>query len=645
MLSARKKDRDSKSKQSVTYQHQVTSLIAGRLAELENKIIQKKSERSSQGKEDKKELFQDYKKELFKVAARLSRISSLCFHSTEIDNAKNYKDISLAPSDYKRYLKTHENLADLITDDINSQQDSKHAAFHMERWIYIAKLCFESHDYFSANAIISGLSANTVDKNLVNWISDTAQSALWYCNQFCLNLSKLQILQYKQSENGNDVIPLLTTLTNALASAEVTAENNVDDMVEEAKDKGEPLTEKQIDQLLKDEKAKSADSCKAMYVKMKNNSKKTSIEVDTLTCLQNQIDFPSVANKPANLKKVNINKIIKDINIYTNEDDFYSYADKLSKLKKEFNDCFEKFTGLYKEVNAILEKDSSDPDKLISLKMVLENNKNDTNKKALGKCEEMIKALEKLSEFNLKKISLETKSARGESKESPERKVIIISNENNENHEEEKQRVRSAPVRLTRSVSRTFLSFTGSDSGKVTNSVASSTSSTAAVINSETTPRLSRRNSMKKLLKTNSRANVGYDQKNVSGNITNSAVSSTAAIIILQEKISKPETSCSNTDYAQKNASGNITNGATSVVKLSIPEQTQKFFRSERKKLNRAKTHAPEEIKRSSCSFSFYATSQLPGLLLIDDEKRAAKIKADNELKNQISSARMSSKF
>lgn len=566
------------------YEHQIVSLISGNLLDLEEKILAQLSSK----KIDKYELTvhgKDYKKELLVTAGKLTKISSVCFQNTEIDNVKIYKNDLLVPKDYKNYLQVLGNLTKLVTDDISNQHDVKHAILHLERWIYISKICFERNDYFTAGAIMCTLFS--VNDNLVNSVSDIAKSIFWYYKQLYTRQNKLHILQFRQSVAGKNVIPLLSTLANSLSNAEVSAEADAE---EEANEKD--LSPDEYKTLLKGKLETVSNDCKKIYIimkqKMGENDKKSTIENGSLEekfffCLHEDLVLSKANQKDS--KKIDINEIIGSI--YENEDWFYCHVERMDKLQNDFNSIdtnkFEQNDkDIHDRIKGILgQNDISNPAKLKLISKVMEVN-TDINKKFLKKCIEILDVLKKLSQLNLKRISLEPKVSHKvkitSNKESSKKRT---SSDNFKVEAAMERRIHSAPSILKRSLTNTNGYYKKSKPINVT--IKPKTNSDDIITNNE--------------------------NKNISINLT-------------------------------INIENNSPEKEPVEINVKVSEFNQGFFNHNQsreskqpKKIYRSRSHVPKEMTKPQTS---YTSSQLPGLLFIDDEQRVSRIRREpfqNELR------------
>lgn len=578
MLSFRKKDKDKSEKQDVIYEHPIITLISGKLIEVEENMIRQlkrndKSELIAQGKE--------YKKELFLAASKLSKISSVCFQNAEIDEVKIYKDDSLMPVNYSRYTQAQKNITKLVADDISNQHDINHAVIHLERWVYILKLCSERNDYFTAGAITYALFS--INENLINSISDVAKSIISYNKQIYMRQNKLHILQLRQSKEKRNVIPLLSTLANTLANAEAT---------------GDEMPKEELDILLND--------CKSIYITMKENHKKSQLtkesqEEKALVCLQNEIQILEKSS-PVDSKKasINMNVLTTIVNIYEKEDIFYYYVQKLEALNSELckmdADKFnETDARVYNEVKKALgQSHVCDADRLQLINNILKNNCT-MDKKLIKRCNEIVVTLENLSNLNLKRIALETRTFE---KHKHIRKHKQRNSSSSFKIESEKEgRIRSAPTKLTRSTSNACIT-------------------------------------------TNIRKRPNLNNLNYSASATTISIQPNRDIVN-GDNVIKPVKSESTGKQIHINLTVNIednnTTNQTMEISINLPKFNQGFFTNSQndsmqpkmvsKKdgettLIRTDSHA-EKVTKSQ---TLYTKSQLPGLLLINDEVRASRI-------------------
>ena len=157
----------------------------------------------------------DYHTRLNELVERLRNISSTLFNETEISKVKPYHSSELIPDNFRQYLNVSANISMLVAQDILYQPDLDHALATLERWIYVCKISFHKHDFFTASCVINGLNSSAVlSAKLENQLRTTSGDLLKYYQNM---LDKSSLLYHRQNELLKlrlEVIPTLNTLTN-----------------------------------------------------------------------------------------------------------------------------------------------------------------------------------------------------------------------------------------------------------------------------------------------------------------------------------------------------------------------------------------------------------------------------------------------
>lgn len=395
----------SRSNSSKTFntslQHSVIEFITSKLINIEQKILKKK---------DLSILGPQYKTALKAAASNLHKLSIHCFCNVYIETVNTYKK-SETPENYAVYIKTWDNLSKLINHDVLSQAKLKHAVLHAERWIYIAKLCYERGDYFSAGAIIVGLTSACIEsKNIEKKLSTITKGVFEYYQTIFQQQAKLYSIQLCQHQNDVKIIPLLTTLENTIA--------NVAEVVER-EGKINDLTKSEIEKAKKIE----LDKIRKPFKEMKVNLSRQSINhvvgeifKDLQEDLKINIDKTSEEAKAKHKKTIeNFEVLINSLFLYDHEDRFYYHVSNFPKVVKQFSACRDgvikkldkKNNAIFGDIETLLYKKDSYKDKLEKIQQLLDDNEEVVNSKLLKICKPVIIELKSIESYKSKRLTLE----------------------------------------------------------------------------------------------------------------------------------------------------------------------------------------------------------------------------------------------
>lgn len=162
-----------------------------------------------------------YQNTISALVSRLHAISRKIFQNSNIAEVRLYKEEEDTPEVYRSYLNTLQNVTDLVCYDILSKQETDVAVIVTERWIYILKCMYEMNDFFIVSALCNALSSDCISKSrLIDYLSDNSRDIHLFFEKLIPNQASIYQLQKTKFENGDDVVPILSTLSKMMDGVE-----------------------------------------------------------------------------------------------------------------------------------------------------------------------------------------------------------------------------------------------------------------------------------------------------------------------------------------------------------------------------------------------------------------------------------------